>query len=84
MYKLVQEFDNKYFSYVKNSNKYHVEYKINEFVYPRIGKLFVFEDKESAINFWDFESSLGVEPNIKLFKCEMRTRKTKLVLHYLI
>lgn len=45
--------------------KYCIEYKVNEWVYPNVGKLFCFRTLENAISFYnDFKNVYGTDYEI--------------------
>lgn len=61
VYKIVRyNSDNKLFSY-NTTNKYCLEYELNKWTYPKIGKIFTFESLEDAIHH---------KENFKLFKAK--------------
>lgn len=64
MYKLVHKKDDKFFSYLGSPDtfKFSLEYKIGEWTYPKIGKLFIFDNLT--------EAQYHATSSCSIFECE--------------
>ena len=75
-YKVVIEEDGELISTIKeNLGKYAVKYKLHEKVYPKVGKLFIFDTLEHAKNFLFSLNIFKINREYKIFKCRYKKSK---------
>lgn len=67
LWKVVRVKDGKYLSAIKSS--YEIEYKINEYTRPEIGKLFAFRFPESAFVFLKNRNKDNPKDNFEVWTC---------------